>query len=124
MKAMGNFTVDFNWVAGKCQNIRIKSHAGAPLKVRCDKGAMAINKASVKVNGTEVWVPVDEHGIATIACQKDDVVEVDFTTETSISSVSGAANTESAMYDLSGRRIKETPAGQVYIQNGTKKIAK
>ena len=124
MKAMGNFTVDFNWVAGKCQNIRIKSHAGAPLKVRCDKGAMAINKASVKVNGTEVWVPVDEHGIATIACQKDDVVEVDFTTETSIASVAGATNAESAMYDLSGRRIKETPAGQVYIQNGTKKIAK
>ncbi|MBR4160918.1 MAG: glycoside hydrolase family 95 protein [Bacteroidaceae bacterium] len=125
MKAMGNFTVDFNWSAGKCQYIRIQSHAGAPLKLRCDKGAMALDKASVKVNGAEVWVSVDEHGIATIECQKDDVVEVDFTTETAINEVmteTENGNVKTAVYDLSGRRIKETTSGQVYIQNGKKVV--
>jgi hypothetical protein len=126
MKAMGNFTVDFNWSAGKCQAVRIKSHMGAPLKVRCAKGAMALKEACVKVNGAEVGFTIDENGIATIPCQKDDVVEIDFTTQgTGIASVgNGAEMNESAMFDLSGRRIKETPAGQVYIQNGTKKVAK
>ncbi len=126
MKAMGNFTVDFNWSAGKCQAVRIQSHMGAPLKVRCAKGAMALKDACVKVNGAEVGFSIDENGIATIPCQKDDVVEIDFTTQgTGIASVgNGAEKDESAMFDLSGRRIKETPAGQVYIQNGTKKVAK
>ena len=126
MKAMGNFTVDFNWSAGKCQYIRVQSHVGAPLKLRCDKGAMAISKASVKVNGVEVAISVDEYGIATVPCQKDDVVEVDFATETAISSVAGTGNgnEESPIYDLSGRRLSDTPAGQVYIQNGQKKLSK
>ena len=126
MKAMGNFTVDFNWSAGKCQAVRIQSHAGASLKVRCDKGAMALNEASVKVNGVEVRITTDKNGIAEIPCEKDGIVEIDFTTATGISSVDGAGNAkaDSPIYDLSGRRINETPAGQVYIQNGTKKVAK
>ena len=126
MKAMGNFTVDFNWSAGKCQAVRIQSHAGAPLKVRCAKGAMALDEASVKVNGVEVPVTVDENGIAEIPCEKDDVVEIDFTTATGISSVAGAGTGkgEAPIYDLSGRRLPETPAGQVYIQNGQKKVSK
>ena len=123
MKAIGNFTVDFSWSAGKCQNIRIQSHAGAPLKLRCQKGAISLDQASVKVNGKEVWVSVDENNIATIKCEKDDIVEVDFTTETAISDVkSESENANSPMYDLSGRRIKKTSAGQVYIQNGKKVI--
>ena len=126
MKAIGNFTVDFNWSAGKCQAVRIQSHAGAPLKVRCAKGAMALDEASVKVNGVEVPVTVDENGIAEIPCVKDDIVEIDFTTTTGISSVAGAGTGkgEDSIYDLSGRRLPETPAGQVYIQNGQKKVSK
>lgn len=126
MKAIGNFTVDFNWSAGKCQAVRIQSHAGAPLKVRCAKGAMALNEASVKVNGVEVYVTLDENGVAEIPCEKDDVVEIDFTTATGISSVAGAGieNGEAPIYDLSGRRLPDTPAGQVYIQNGQKKVSK
>ena len=126
MKAIGNFTVDFNWSAGKCQAVRIQSHAGAPLKVRCAKGAMALNEASVKVNGVEVYVTLDENGVAEIPCEKDDVVEIDFTTATGISSVAGAGieNAEAPIYDLCGRRLPDTPAGQVYIQNGQKKVSK
>ena len=125
MKAMGNFTVDFNWADGKCQKATIVSNAGAELKVRCKVGAMEIAKAKITVNGTEVGVTVDEHGIATIPCAKNDVVEIDFTTETAIAPVVAGSNVSNgAIYDLSGRRVEGAPIGQVYIQNGVKKLNK
>ena len=125
MKAMGNFTVDFNWVEGKCQKATVTSNAGAELKVRCARGAMTLDKAKITVNGVEVAVTV-ENGVATIPCVKDDIVEIDFTTETAIVPVvSGDAQKgNGAMYDLSGRRINGAPTGQVYIENGVKKLAK
>ena len=125
MKAMGNFTVDFNWLDGKCQKATITSNAGAELKVRCTRGVMTLDKAKVTVNGVEVSVNVDENGIATIPCVKDDVVEIDFTTETGIDHVvAGAQNGNTAIYDLSGRRVNGAPEGQVYIQDGVKKLNK
>ena len=78
MKAIGNFTVDFNWANGKCQKATITSNAGAVLKVRCNRGAMAIDKALVTVNGKKATVSVT-NGIATIPCAKGDVVVIDFT---------------------------------------------
>ena len=124
MKAMGNFTVDFNWLDGKCQKATITSNAGAELKVRCKVGAMEIAKAKITVNGKEVGVTVDEHGIVTIPCAKDDVVEIDFTTETSIAPVAASNAKNGAIYDLSGRRVQGAPVGQVYIQDGVKKFNK
>jgi hypothetical protein len=126
MKAMGNFVVDFNWLDGKCQKATIVSNAGAELKVRCTRGAMTLDKAKVTVNGAEVGVTVDEYGTATIPCAKDDVVEIDFTTETAIAPVVDTAskNGNGAIYDLSGRRINAALSGQVYIQDGVKKLAK
>ncbi len=126
MKAMGNFTVDFIWTDGKCQLARITSHAGAPLKVRCTRGAMEIGRARITVDGTEVAVVVDENGIATIPCEKGSVVEINFGRETGLSSVTGNGQQTgtSAIYDLSGRRLNEVPTAQVYIQNGTKKVSK
>ena len=124
MKAMGNFTVDFNWVDGKCQKATITSNAGAELKVRCKVGAMEIAKAKITVNGKEVGVTVDEHGIVTIPCAKDEVVEIDFTTETAIAPVVASNAKNGAIYDLSGRRVQGAPVGQVYIQDGVKKFNK
>ena len=125
MKAMGNFVVDFSWANGQCKSARIVSNAGAELRVRCKIGAMAIENASIKVNGVEVGVTVDEHGIVTIPCAKDDVVEIDFTTETAIAPVVvESAKANGNMYDVSGRRITNATVGQVYIQNGVKKIGK
>jgi alpha-L-fucosidase 2 len=128
MKAMGNFTVDFEWNSGKCQNVSIVSNAGAELRVRCDLGAMALNKASIKVNGVEIAATIDENNIATIPCEKDDVVEIDFTTETGIAPIFSADKkaeiANAPIYDLYGRRITKMNEGQVYIQNGVKMIAK
>jgi hypothetical protein len=87
---------------------------------------MELAKARITVNGKEVGVTVDEHGIVTIPCEKDDVVEIDFTTETAIETVaaSNVKNAEGAMYDLCGRRVNVAPVGQVYIQDGVKKLNK
>ena len=125
MKAMGNFTVDFNWVDGKCQKATIVSNAGAELRVRCVRGAMELEKALIMVDGAEVKVEVDEHGIVTIPCVKGSVVTIDFTKETTgIGAVAADGANGKDMYDISGRRITDAHAGQVYIENGIKKLSK
>ena len=80
MKAMGNFTVDFNWKNGKAQKVKIVSNAGAELKVRCNRGAMEIANAMITVDGDEVAVNI-ENGIATIPCEQGQTVVIDFTQE-------------------------------------------
>ena len=124
MKAMGNFVVDFNWADGKCLSAKILSNAGAELKVRCTRGAMEIAKARVTVDGKEVGITVDEHGIATIPCEKDAVVEIDFTTETAIEAVVAETAKNGAIYDIQGRRVTAVANNQVYIQDGVKRISK
>ena len=89
MKAVGNFTVDFNWKNGKCQAIKIVSNAGAELKVRCKRGAVALSEADITVNGVSVAVTVDANGIATIPCEKGEVVKVKFTDEPEYVDVTG-----------------------------------
>ena len=83
MKAMGNFTVDFNWKNGKAQKVTIVSHKGAPLKVRCNRGARALDEAQITVNGTEVAAVV-ENGIATIPCEEGQTVVIDFTKQRAV----------------------------------------
>ena len=78
MKAMGNFTVGFDWKDGKCQQATIVSHAGAKLRVRCTRGATDITNAKITVNGKKVKVKVDEHDIATIPCKKGETVTIDY----------------------------------------------
>ena len=124
MKAVGNFTVDFRWADGKCQSAKIVSNAGAELKVRCKRGAMELDKARVTVNGKVVAVTVDVNGIASIPCEKDEVVEIDFTTETAIAAVEAEAANEGAIYDINGRRVNEMEKNKIYIQDGVKKLSK
>ena len=125
MKAMGNFTVDFNWVDGKCQKATIVSNAGAELRVRCVRGAMELENALIMVDGAEVKVEVDEHGIVTIPCVKGSIVTIDFTKETTgIGAVAADGANGKDMYDISGRRITDAHSGQVYIENGVKKLSK
>ena len=78
MKAMGNFTVDFNWVDGKVEKATIESHAGAPLRLRCLRGAKEITAATITVDGKKTKVKVDEHGIASIPCKKGQVVIIGY----------------------------------------------
>ena len=124
MKAMGNFTVDFNWKEGKVQQATIVSNAGAELKVRCTRGAMDIAKAMVTVDGVEVKVKVDEHGIATIPCEKGNKVVVNFTTENTGIEATKADAKDGKIYLLDGREVTKMQPNTIYIVDGKKVMGK
>ena len=119
MKAMGNFTVDFNWVDGLCQRVVIRSHAGADLRVRCDRGAKALAEAMVVVNDEQIAIEVDEHGIATIPCKKDDVVVIDFIDGAGIAAPK-AEGKSGKIYSVDGRQVTEMQPNTIYIVDGKK----
>ena len=126
MKAVGNFTVDFNWKDGKCQVIKIVSNAGAPLRVRCNIGEVAISDADITVDGVKVAATI-ENGIATIPCKKGQVVKVNFTDdqeETTAISDLKVEEGENSVFDLSGRKVNGVVTPGVYIVNGVKRVLK
>ena len=124
LKAVGNFTVDFNWNSGKVQQATIVSNAGAELKVRCTRGAMDIAKAMVTVDDVEVKISVDENGIATIPCEKGSKVVVDFTTEsTGIEAIKADAK-GGKIYMIDGREVTKMQPNTVYIVDGKKVMGK
>ena len=126
MKAMGNFTVDFNWEEGKCQKVKIVSHAGAELLVRCARGARAIKNAMVTVDGVEVGFWVDGNDVAHIECEKGNVVEIDFTVEGTQIDTMNAEAKSGKIYTLDGREVKQSEqlAKGVYIADGKKMLKK
>lgn len=81
-----------------------------------------IGKARITVDGKVVAVTVDEYDTATIPCEKDAVVEIDFTTETAIEAVATESAKNGAIYDIQGRRVNEVSNNQVYIQDGVKRV--
>jgi alpha-L-fucosidase 2 len=120
MKAMGNFTVNFNWKNGKCEVIRIHSHAGAPLRVRCTRAAKEnFNEAIVVVNGKQISVEVDEHGIATIPCEKGDHVAIDFIDGAGIDVIE-TVKKKTKVYSLDGREVTKMLPNTIYIVDGKK----
>ncbi len=120
MKAMGNFTVDFNWKAGKCQKATIVSNAGAELRVRCARGAMDLAKAMVTVNDEEVKISIDENGIATIPCEKGNKIVIDFTAESTGIDATEAENKDAKIYMLDGREVNKMQPNTIYIVDGKK----
>ena len=124
MKAMGNFTVDFNWKNGKCQKAKIVSNAGAELLVRCARGAREIKTAMVTVNGVEVGFWVDNTGVAHIECEKGDVVEIDFTTEGTQIDVMEAEKKSGKIFTVDGREVTKMQPNTIYIVDGKKIVNK
>ena len=126
MKAMGNFTVDFEWQDGKAMCAEITSHAGAELKVRCTRGAMELAKALITIDGEEVATTVDANGIVIIPCEEGQTVVIDFTQEgqgstTAIENSTLNSHPSTEIYDLMGRRVEKAEKG-IYIVNGKKVI--
>ena len=124
MKAMGNFTVDFNWADGKVQKATIVSNAGAELRVRCARGANKISTVKVSVDGVEIGFWVDEHDIATIPCEKGSVVEIDFNAQGTKITTQKAEKKSEKIYGLDGRTINEMQSETVYIIDGKKILNK
>lgn len=123
LKAMGNFTVDFGWKDGKCEAIYIVSHAGAPLRVRCARGAKALNEAVVVVDDEQISVEVDENGIATIPCEKGSRVLIEFVEESGIT-VPETVKKGGKIYMLDGRQVTEMQPNTIYIVDGKKVVNK
>jgi alpha-L-fucosidase 2 len=124
MKAMGNFTVDFNWKDGQVQQATIVNHAGAELKVRCARGAMEIAKAMVTVDDVEVKVTVDEHGIITIPCQEGNKVVIDFTSESTGVGALEAEKADVKIFSIDGREVTKMQPNTIYIVDGKKVVNK
>ncbi len=120
MKAMGNFTVDFDWKEGKCQQVTIISNAGAELRVRCSRGARDIATAKVTVDGTEVGVKLDEYGIATIPCTKGSTVVIDYTDESSNIHTLTTLTKGGQVYTIDGRLASHGTTQGVFITGGKK----
>ena len=133
LKAVGNFSVDIEWVGGKAQKATITSHAGSELRVSCAHGAKEMLNALVTVDGKETSVEVTESGVAMIPCEKGGVVVIDFTAEgknvsvpdpeASVEMPTFNASKSVVYYDLQGRRVM-TPAKGIYIANGRKVVIK
>ena len=122
MKAMGNFTVDFNWEEGKCQKVKIVSHAGAELLVRCARGARAIKDAMVTVDGVEVGFWVDKNDVAHIECKKGNIVEIDFTVAGTQIDTMDAESKNGKIYTVDGRQVSKMQPKTIYIVDGKKVI--
>ena len=88
---------------------------------------MELSKASIRVNGSEIAATI-ENNVVTIPCEKEDIIDIDFTTETSIEAIPASDNKEGkgeeAIYDVYGRRVYEMQPKHVYIQNGEKTLMK
>ena len=123
MKAMGNFTVDFNWKEGKCQKVVVVSNAGAELRVRCARGAKALAEAMVVVDDEQISVTVDENGIATIPCKKGSVVVIDFIDGAGITTVP-VEGQNSKIYTIDGREVTKMQPNTIYIVDGKKVVNK
>ena len=122
IKAMGNFTVDFNWSDGKVQKVTIISNAGAKLRMRCQRGARDIRTAKVTANGVEVACTIDKHDILTIPCQKGSTVVIDYTTEGTGIKATKAEKKNKKIFALDGREVNEIQSQTVYIIDGKKMI--
>ena len=120
MKAMGNFTVSFQWKSGKCEVIRVYSHAGSELRVRCARAAKeSISQAIVLVDGVETAVEVDGYGIATIPCAKGSTVVIDFVDGAGVSTPT-AEKKNKKIYSLEGRQVTEMEPKTIYVVDGKK----
>ena len=124
MKAMGNFTVSFQWKAGKCEVIRIYSHAGAELRVRCARAAKEnFSQAIVVVDGVETTVEVDNYGIVTIPCAKGSTVVIDFIDGAGVDTPKAELK-NGRIYMLDGREVTQMQPNTIYVVDGKKVMNK
>jgi hypothetical protein len=73
----------------------------------------------VVVNDEQIAIEVDEHGIATIPCKKDDVVVIDFIDGAGIAAPK-AEGKSGKIYSVDGRQVTEMQPNTIYIVDGKK----
>ncbi|WP_235385733.1 glycosyl hydrolase family 95 catalytic domain-containing protein [Prevotellamassilia timonensis] len=75
MKAVGNFTVDITWSAGKATLVRVVSHKGQPLMIK----AADIASARITKNSTDVGTAIVATDVVRIPTEEGDEIIIDFT---------------------------------------------
>lgn len=75
MKAVGNFTVDITWSAGKATRVKVVSHKGQPLMIK----AADIASAKITKNGTDVGTAIVATDVVRIPTEEGDEIIIDFT---------------------------------------------
>lgn len=100
MKAVGNFEVDFTWKDGKATSATIKSVKGQPLFVKY----AGVDTAQVLVNGVATTPTKVRSGVISLATQANDVVTINFTTETT-TGIQSASVAEKPALSINGRTI-------------------
>ena len=75
MKAVGNFTVDITWSAGKATRVRVVSHKGQPLMIK----AADIASARITKNSTDVGTAIVATDVVRIPTEEGDEIIIDFT---------------------------------------------
>ncbi|MDD6775421.1 MAG: hypothetical protein PUD98_07400, partial [Bacteroidales bacterium] len=75
MKAVGNFTVDITWSAGKATRVKVVSHKGQPLMMK----AADIASAKITKNGTDVGTAIVATDVVRIPTEEGDEIIIDFT---------------------------------------------
>ena len=75
MKAVGNFTVDITWSAGKATLVRVVSHKGQPLMMK----AADIASARITKNSTDVGTAIVATDVVRIPTEEGDEIIIDFT---------------------------------------------
>ena len=75
MKAVGNFTVDITWSAGKATRVKVVSHKGQPLMMK----AADIASARITKNGIDVGTAIVATDVVRIPTEEGDEIIIDFT---------------------------------------------
>ena len=124
LKAIGDFTVNQEWSAGKFVSARIVNNQGQPLTLTVGLLPAGMMVAAM-VNGVEAEVTINEDGSFTIPTSTaGDVIELTpVPIPVAIGSIPAEtdANKESSpVFDLSGRRVADAKRPGIYVKAGQK----
>lgn len=129
LKAVGNFTVDVVWAAGKAAAVTIRAGSHHPLTVSIPD--TDLTEAVVLVNGEPADIQPDGDTYRldtkpgdTVAIQIRDITAIHWATHDGgyADAASPVSTLRSPLYDLSGRRLTRPLDGAITIAQGTKRL--
>ncbi len=122
MKAIGDFTVDFEWEDNKATIVRIHNNQGQECKVKCP----GIGNAYVFVNHEKVQVEALGNDVYRIpSAQKGDYIVINYTEETAVEdTLAEEVEDAEVVYDLMGRKVENPTVKGIYVKGGEKFLVK
>lgn len=118
LKAVGDFTVDIVWAAGKLSVATITSNKGQPLTINYPN----IAGKKVSVNGEEVSYTIINRDNIKVEAVTGDVVNIDYNAEATHIRTLANQKKSGDIYTIDGRRVTDVRSAEqgVYIADGKK----